>query len=247
MRRTIFRLGLIALLVSFGCGDSRDEAEPDADVVPTDTAVDTDASDSGDTAGDAPDTTDVSDAPDAADLPVPDAPDAPEDTPIEVSDAGDAPDAATDVDVADTPPPDVEPDPDVEPELWFELGIGEGEFALAVEGQDAMMAQGIQGGFHIWGGFRGFGFDPDGLTFEATLRDEEDTLVGAVFFEREVDLDDDGVVEEFGITVFLAPEVIPETADGAVWEYCGTLRSGDAVAEDCVTITAVCCEYLTFP
>jgi hypothetical protein len=113
-----------------------------------------------------------------------------------------------------------------------------------IDFQDAAMAQGIQGGFHVWGAFRGAGFEPRDVIYEATLTTDDDELVGAVFWQRDVEENDAGVLEATGITVFLAP-LVPEIEDGSVWEYCGTILTTDGFTDtQCAPITARCCEYL---
>lgn len=235
-------VGLAACSAGDGPGDDSSlaevngEADTDAAADEADGGRDTDAPDSA--------AIDVSDAPDAANVDTTDLSSDIEDTEGDARDGGDTP--SPDADTEDVVQ-DIEPDTDTGPEVWFELGIGEDDFALAIDGQDAMMAQGIQGGFHVWGAFRAAGFDPNGLTFESTVRDAGGALVGAVYWEREIEADEDGIVEAVGITVFLGPEVIPELEDESVWEYCGTLQSSDGVVgSDCVTIVARCCEYLDF-
>ncbi len=248
-----------------GCGS--DGAPPEdataADTSTGDVAEDTEPNDVNEVGEDAIGVTEDTDGPDADTSSDTDATDVeldPAEDPVDVPD-----DVSTDLDAIDSPDadtdassdPDVEPDPDVAvdpdvaepdvPRAWFELGIGEEEFAPVVAEQDAFMAQGIQGGFHIWGAFQAAGFEPEGYSLEVTLRDSDGELVGAVFYDRALETNAAGDFEAVGVTVFIGPEVIPELEDGSVWEYCATLTSTDGfIAEQCSSITARCCEYLDF-
>lgn len=255
--RRVFRAALALSLV--GCGAAEDlTTEPDTDVgfdsldVEAEDVAESDGFESDADTADAPDDLDAGDV-DA--LPADTEGDA-IDAITDVSDVDvDPVDAETDVPVEDTAPDaDIEPDPDVTPDVdepdvadaWFSLGLGEESFAPVVEGQDAFMAQGIQGGFHVWGAFQGAGFEPEGYSLEVTLR-SADTLVGAVFYDRALETNDAGDFEAVAVTVFIAPEVIPELEDGAIWEYCATLTATDGFsANQCATITARCCDYLDF-
>lgn len=236
---------------ALGCGGATEPSEDtDPDSI-ADTAADTGSSDApidvrdSDTGGPA----DVNADPDGAEdveheLPIDTPEDPTEDGPSDASDTAADADA---IDVHDDADADIEPDPDIADAdgPWFALGIGEDEFAPVVDFQDAAMAQGIQGGFHVWGSFQGGGFDPVEVEFEATLQTDDEDLVGAVFWRRTVEENDDGILEAAGITVFIAPSVIPELEDGSVWEYCGTLTSADGFTDtQCAPITARCCEYL---
>ena len=235
---------LVLTSAALGCNSIDLSVSPEAeDAGDTDTDG-ADASPDPDVSTD-PDTVDVTDEGETADAPPVDAADLPIDL---TTDQGRDPHSETDPDA-----PDAEPDliEDADADLpdaagpWFELGIGEDESIAVIPFQDAAMAQGIQGGFHVWGGFRGGGFDPIQASFEATLTTDDEERVGAVYLLRDVETNDEGILEAAGITVFLVPSVIPELEEGSVWEYCGTLLSADGFTDtQCVPITARCCEYL---
>lgn len=63
--------------------------------------------------------------------------------------------------VADADPQPGDADP-IGPDAaagWVELGTGTRDFEALEPGQEVPIIQGIQGGYHVWGGFRGGGFD----------------------------------------------------------------------------------------
>lgn len=129
---------------------------------------------------------------------------------------------------------------------WVELGTGTRRFEALEPGQEVPIIQGIQGGYHVWGGFRGGGFDDSDVRLRFWL-DLGDTTLGRADYS------------EFGLP--------PSRTDADVYDYAGvavvyesnddvvptagrtmTLRievssMGDGqVMTDSVEVVPICCE-----
>lgn len=229
-------------------GDTAD-TEPDA---ADDVSVDVPAEDTpdGDDADDAPDSADVVDAPDVDDAP--DSPDVPD------ADAADVPDIdAADVDAGDADVGEVGDTTDVEEDasgcvptsdppddtpFFIEIGVGEDSLTTA-NCTETMLAQGFQGGFHIWGAARGVGLSTSEPELDVTARNASGELMAAVYYTFPWDLVG-GERQITGITVFLDVDVRPDSVDGEVWELCATANDGVGTASDCMDIVVRCCDYL---
>lgn len=84
------------------------------------------------------------------------------------------------------------------------IGTGFPDFEALELGQEVPIIEGIQGGFHIWGGFLIRGVDPDDLSIDFTAELDGEVVASARY-------QDD---------LYLAfdPEAWPAFADGA-WDY----------------------------
>lgn len=228
--------------------DAEDSSDGTTDDVDLDAPVD-DADD----APDAADVPDIEDTPDTADGE--DTEDAPDGDAAEVPDTPDVPIDATDADVdadgGDGGDTDVEEDtsgcvpsedpPDDTP-FFIEIGVGEDSVTTA-NCTETLLAQGFQGGFHVWGAARGVGLSTAEPELDVTARNADGELVAAVYYTFPWDLVG-GERQITGITVFLDVDVRPDDVDGEVWELCATANDGEATASDCMEIVVRCCDYL---
>lgn len=105
-----------------------------------------------------------------------------------------------DTDAGNDVPYDVVGDPMVE------IGTGFPDFEPLTDGQEVSIIQGIQGGYHIWGGLRASGLDPRDIhiRFEVV---HEGTVVALADYDDNIDYD--------------GPVNADEVAGGAapIWEY----------------------------
>ncbi|MCA9539568.1 MAG: hypothetical protein KC620_11810 [Myxococcales bacterium] len=129
-------------------------------------------------------------------------------------------------------------------EAWIELGTGNDPLAYSplVDGQDVWIAYGLQGGYHIWGGFRGDGFDPDGVRMQFALH-AGDQVIGGSDYTDDVRRGASGDYEYGGVTVFIFDDTSPESLEGT--EVRMSLVLTDACGrqlDDARTVRAHCCE-----
>lgn len=129
---------------------------------------------------------------------------------------------------------------------WIELGGGARTFEALEPGEEVPIIAGIQGGFHVWGGFRGAGFDDSDVRLRFWLDLAGQTVARADY-------------SEFGLP--------PDRRDASVFDYAGVavvydrneqvqLTSGQTmtlrvevesladgqVMTDTIEVVPVCCE-----
>lgn len=206
--------------------DSASDAVDTEDTAPDDTARDSAPSDAVEVEDSSEDVGDASDGSGDSDAPVVDAD-------ADVSDTSDATDA---VDVADG-----SGDAEVR-EVTVELGTGYTEFVPLAAGDTVVIHEGPQGGYHLFGAVRGTGFDRSSevVVFARNLSGRVVSNGGS---ERGFDAVD-GQLVRFGITSFLAFDVVPEDVDGQTWSFCAQVYDPVSLLEACVDIVVSCCEYL---
>lgn len=234
-----------------GVDDAEEDVEDDADI---DTATDAELEVNDADAGDGDDRDGATDATDATDADV--QPD------LDAADgSGDAADVSADGEGSGDADVDEDADADVEPETSepcegtasgeprLELGTGLEMYVPLSDGDETVMAEGIQGGFHVWGGLRGSGFAPEDAEVEFRLTDADGASVGALVWLGDFSCDEatDQWVR-YALTVFLDFEVWPPDVDGERWELCANATMGDGTElSDCVEIVVTCCDWLFGP
>lgn len=263
---------LLLAMIASGCdGDAAtdpEDASADGGGVVADVIVDTDTSDAvTDPVDEVIDTDDDADAPDA-----PEAPDTQDarDTDVDAPETNDADAPEVDVPPTDTDDADVDADldggdadgsgedaPDVAPPCattsegtpTLELGTGLEGFVPLIGEDEVLMTEGIQGGFHLWGGLRGSGFAPEDAEASFTLENEAGESVGALVWIGDYQCDEDTEQwARFGLTVFLDFAVWPPDVEGERWELCvdATMSDGTELS-DCRTVIVRCCDWLFGP
>jgi hypothetical protein len=94
----------------------------------------------------------------------------------------------------------------------LEIGTGDAEFEPLMDGDDAVVIQGPQGGFHLLGSLRATGiepgdtdnvFDEDNPTMHFTVREDGERVDGSNAFIQGLDNAGRGVSEVVGRFVFL--------------------------------------------
>lgn len=260
---------LACLLLSVGPSACDSESgEADAQDVSDDAALDSAGNDADD--GGSQDAQDASDESDARDADAADNGDSGDSGDEDVRDDADSEsdtDTASDADGSgDTGPSDADPadsgdaaldlgdatsdadracgDPVAEP--YLELGTGVSEFVAWSDVDTAVLAEGIQGGFHVWGGLRGAGFSPEDPESNFSIVDAEGERIGALVSVRDFSCDEEsGDWVSFGLTVFLDFAVWPPEVAGDTWELCVDTQTSDGGSfRDCETIEVSCCDWL---
>jgi hypothetical protein len=230
-----------------GSGDAADVVDDAAaDVVPPDAADGT--ADSADAAGEL-DSVEPADADDSGD-------------------AADAGDGAADGDargVSDDPDTDAD-SPDADPielfevdvcamsaagtrdgEAWIAVGTGtrDGAYVPLAAPPTMVIGQGLQGGYHLWGGFEGSGFE--GATIDTNWCATDlttDGVIGQAYLTNATAPLEDRFAAG-GLTVFLDFSIDPVALADHDIRVCVAAKSASGeIISDCQTVSAVCCDYL---
>lgn len=107
------------------------------------------------------------------------------DEPDEPAPADEGP-APGEPDAGASPEPEPEAEPEPEPSTgdgWIELGTGFRTFEPLEPGQQVPIIMGIQGGYHVWGGIRGGGFDDSDVRLRFQLDLDGATIARADYAE----------------------------------------------------------------
>ena len=154
-----------------------------------------------------------------------------------MTDTGRSPEAE-----AETGPHDEDAAPGAVAETpYLEVGTGFRAFEPLEPGQRVPIVRGIQGGIHVWGGFRGAGFDPVKLEISFELRDEG-VAVGDAGYTDDVFPGDGGDFEYSAVAVIFY-ENTPELFSGRTMELSVQIRDRTgAVLSDAVEVIPECCE-----
>lgn len=86
-------------------------------------------------------------------------------------------------------------------EPWIRIGTGFRRFEELASGQEVPIIAGIQGGFHVWGGFIGRGFDDADVRILYTLDLEGMPYAAADYFEFELPKNSRSEFEYAGVSV----------------------------------------------
>lgn len=164
----------------------------------------------------------------------------------------DSPDAAAPNGQDAGPQPDPAPDPDPDrPDAgeeggWIELGTGTRTFEPLDPGQEVPIIQGIQGGFHVWGGFRGGGFDDGDVRLRFWLDLDGETLARADYAEFGLPTDrrDPTTYDYAGVAVVYDSNDAVQPTSGSTMTLRVEVESvGDGqVLEDMIEVVPVCCQ-----
>ena len=161
------------------------------------------------------------------------------------------PDPEAAVDMGDTPPADMaraEPgDADAAvSQGWIELGTGFRSFAPLEPGQEVPIIAGIQGGFHIWGGFRGAGFDDSDVRLRFWLDLDGVSIARADYseFGLPVDRADPTVYDYGGVAVVYDENEAVQRTSGQTMTLRVEVESlvDGQVLTDMTEVVPVCCE-----
>lgn len=141
------------------------------------------------------------------------------------------------------PEPDVPPIPDAAPPAFIEIGGGARRFEQLTSGQEVPIIQGPQGGFHVWGGFRGRGFPDDDVRILFELELEGEVIANADYTEFELPTDSTGLYAYAAVAViwFSNDRVMPTSGNEMTMTVTVTASDGQMLS-DMTQIVPICCE-----
>lgn len=141
--------------------------------------------------------------------------------------------------------PDPEPEDsgaDVPDAAFVEIGTGFPSFVPVQDGQDLPIIQGIQGGFHLWGGFRADGLATRGLTIEFDI-DFDGESVGAATYVDDL-VGEQTPFDYGGVAVIFFNNDLPEEVTGKPVTLSVTLTDTDGITvSDSVEVVPQCCSF----
>lgn len=141
------------------------------------------------------------------------------------------------------PEPDVPPLPDAALAAFVEIGTGARRYARLEAGQEVPIIQGPQGGFHVWGGFRGRGFPDDTVRIQFALDLEGETIATADYTEFGLPTDSTGLYTYAAVAVIYLENARVEPSSGKRMTLRTTVEASDGQSlTDQIDVTPICCE-----
>lgn len=128
---------------------------------------------------------------------------------------------------------------------WIELGTGARRFETLEAGQEVPIIMGIQGGFHVWGGFRGAGFPDDDVRLRFWLELDGEDIARADYFEFGLPRDraDPDLYAYAGVSVVYDSNDTVEPTSGRTMTLRVEVTADDGqVMRDSLEIVPICCE-----
>ena len=150
------------------------------------------------------------------------------------------------VDAGDDAPPfmggvSTESDP-VHTEPWIDIGTGFRTFEELSSGAEVPIIAGIQGGFHVWGAFRGGLFDDQEVNILFELYLDGELIANADYFEFNLSRNNRGDFEYTGVSVIYFDNDRVEPSSGAEMTLTLTLTTrDDERLSDEIRLTPICC------
>ena len=126
---------------------------------------------------------------------------------------------------------------------WVSIGTGFRRFESLSEGQEVPIIAGIQGGFHVWGGFIGSGFSDTDVRIEFVLKLDGTPYAHADYLEFELPKNSQGQFEYAGVSVIYDrnEDVEPTSGNEMTLELKVSTQDG-LILEDQVNLIPLCCE-----
>ena len=132
-------------------------------------------------------------------------------------------------------------EPSAEP--FLELGTGFRRFEAVTDGQQVPIIKGIQGGYHVWGSFKGRGFTGIDISLLFELYLEGEVIANADYFEYELPVDRSGDYLYSGVSVIYFENERVEPSSGHEMTLTLTVTTSDEqILTDEVTLRPICCE-----
>ncbi len=157
-----------------------------------------------------------------------------EDASAPATDGAPAPPQDASADTADTADAAVEP--------WIEIGTGARAWQPLTDGQEVPIIRGLQGGFHVWGAFRGGGFAGANPTVNFDLHLGERRLAWAEYYEELLPRSADGDIDYAGVSVIYESNDDVEPTSGMTMRLTVRIRDDEGTdLTDETTIVPVCC------
>ncbi len=138
-------------------------------------------------------------------------------------------------------------DPGPDPRAFVEIGTGDDYLVWEplTPGQQVDLHAGTQGGYHVWGGFKGDYFEPEGIEYDFVLWDGATRVGGVDYVLDRAIRGRSGSYELGGVPVFIQEDLDVASLDGKRLRMTLELRSEDgAVLTDEVMVVARCCVEL---
>ncbi len=126
---------------------------------------------------------------------------------------------------------------------WVEIGTGTRTVEPLTAGQQVPIIEGIQGGYHVWGGFQGGGFDDTDIAIGFSLTLDGVELAAAAYTEPDLPVLPGGVYSYAAVAVIYHENEQVEPSSGKTMTLTTTLTTRDGlVLEDAIEVVPVCCE-----
>ena len=126
---------------------------------------------------------------------------------------------------------------------YLELGTGFRRFEPVTDGQEVPIIKGIQGGYHVWGSFKGRGFTGTDISLLFELSLEGEIIANADYFEYELPVDRSGDYLYSGVSViyFENERVMPSSGREMSLALTVTTSDGEVLTDE-VALRPICCE-----
>ena len=128
-------------------------------------------------------------------------------------------------------------------EPWIRLGTGFRRFEELVTGQEVPIIAGIQGGFHVWGGFVGRGFDDIDVRIVYSLDLDGTPFAAADYFEFDLPRNSRSEFEYAGVSVIYFNNDDVERTTGQEMTLKVEVMTRDGMTlQDEQRLIPICCE-----
>ena len=128
-------------------------------------------------------------------------------------------------------------------DAWVTIGTGFRRYEPLMIGQDVPIIAGIQGGFHVWGGFIGVGFNDVDIRVIYSLVLEGKVMATADYTEFELPKNNRGEFEYAGVSVIYFRNEDVETTSGQLMTLKLRVETQEgAILTDEQTLVPRCCE-----
>lgn len=153
------------------------------------------------------------------------------------------PQPAPEPDARVEPEPDVPPLPDAAPPAFIQIGTGARRFDTLDPGQEVPIIQGPQGGFHVWGGFRGRGFPDEDVRILFELELQGEVIATADYTEFELPTESSGLYTYAGVSViYLENERVEPSSGNEMTLRARVIAKDGQELIDQTTLVPICCE-----
>ena len=126
---------------------------------------------------------------------------------------------------------------------FLEIGTGARRYEPLEAGQRIPIIQGIQGGYHVWGGLRAAGFEDAEVRIRFALHRGDELLAQADYIEPTLPVAADGTYTYGGVAVVFVDNALVDPASGQTLRLSAEVEATDGTRlGDAVEVVPVCCE-----